>query len=64
MLLVIDTTQEHDYRPLLSRTEEAYDGRRQGEERHVFLAVGKTRGGEYDNHVARKEHLIVLWKRT
>jgi hypothetical protein len=40
MLLLIDTTQEHDYRPLLSQTEagEAYDGSRsKGEHRHVFL---------------------------
>ena len=39
MLLLIDTTQEHDYRPLLSQTEagEAYDGRSKGEHRHAFL---------------------------
>lgn len=41
MLLLIDTTQEHDYRPLLSQSEagEAYDGRSKGEERHVYLVA-------------------------
>ena len=51
MLLVIDTTQEHDYRPLLSQTEEAYDGRSKGEQRHVFVAA----------HGHEEQSMITTW---
>lgn len=65
MLLLIDITQEHDYRPLLSQTEEAYDGRSKGEHRHVFL-VSRCEDDERCMITTwlGNTHLITVKKRT